>query len=72
MMKRLCPPSIKGNIVTIYQKPFTEEDPEGKATLKNKIREDETFETWKVHFQGDDPSEVFERKILRGAAGERL
>ena len=42
-----------GNKVKIYQKPLTEEDFEGNATLINKISNNNTdnTETWRVRFE---------------------
>ena len=47
----------KGDIVTIYQKPITREDKEGKAELLSLYRSDDTgdgLEMWNVRFLDDD------------------
>ena len=46
-----------GQTVTVYQKPLTKEQPEGKAKLLKRIadsRDSETVENWKVKFISDE------------------
>lgn len=46
----------KGQIVFIYQKPFTSEEFEGKAILIKRVpvnRDSRTVENWKVKFLSD-------------------
>jgi len=57
----------KGDIVKIYQKPFTDEDFEGEAKLIKKIGMAEDYgefqiEDWMVEFERDKPSQ-FRRRI---------
>jgi mRNA deadenylase 3'-5' endonuclease subunit Ccr4 len=54
-----------GDYLLIYQDPVTKKKPEGTAQLLKKIREDDDFETWLVHFPEDDPGQKVERKILK-------
>lgn len=47
----------KGNIVTIYERPLTHEEPEGKAKLLTLIIRDmgiQDYGYWKVEFE-DEP-----------------
>ena len=65
----------KGNVVSIFQDPITEEDFEGDALLIECLNEDcgkvngRILQRWKVRFANAHPpntyeDEVFERKIL--------
>ena len=54
-----------GDKVKIYSDPFTQEDLEGEATLMDVIIPLDEFghSQWGVHFDGDDPGEVYSRLI---------
>jgi len=49
----------------IYQKPLTEEDPEGMAHMMLKIDEHGQLEVWEVHFIDDPPGEHYTRLIMK-------
>lgn len=55
---------IVGTVVTIYQKPLTQEEREGEATLVEFVSfdPDTSLQTWNVRFEGDD--RILVRKIL--------
>jgi hypothetical protein len=55
----------KGEKVSIYYDPFTEQKLEGEAVLLEKIEEDELFETWAVRFKGDGEKDISSRMILK-------
>ncbi|MCK4717033.1 MAG: hypothetical protein KAT70_00070, partial [Thermoplasmata archaeon] len=53
-------------IKMIYQKPLTEEDPEGMACLIEEVGEagaDESLELWRVRFVDDSPGTYWDRYI---------
>ena len=54
----------KGDVVKVYQKPYTKEDFEGMAKLKRFMSSDsqENYENWMVEFT-DEPGAVYHRKI---------
>jgi hypothetical protein len=54
----------RGDVVDVYQKPYTKEDFEGKATLKRFVRSDveNYFEYWMVEFM-DEPLNQYQRKV---------
>jgi hypothetical protein len=47
----------RGDVVTIYEDPFTRQKVEGEAKLVRSlnIMSDEKLELWEVHFTGDSP-----------------
>lgn len=55
----------KGDVVKVYERPYTCEELEGTAVLVKFIqsREDERVEQWEVCFQGDDPGSTYLRMI---------
>ena len=58
----------KGNIVGIWQRPFTQEKFEGKAELVQFIKKvpgQRNFkaEDWMVRFEGDEASETHRRTV---------
>ena len=54
-----------GDKVKIYQKPITQEDFEGVATLVSKYLPDEGdgLSIWEVHFENDQSGETYLRTI---------
>lgn len=54
----------------IYQKPLTEEDPEGMAYLHKKIDSFGELDTWEVHFVRD-PAEAHYTRRIKTSAVER-
>ena len=65
----------KGQIINIYQKPYTFEDFEGKATLVKLVRAEKSLpksETWEVHFSEDEPGENAVRTIVDRQARVRF
>ena len=57
----------KGDKVTIYKDPYTEQEAEGEATLLEKIDTDDLFEQWLIRFDGDDERSVVQRYILKSS-----
>lgn len=52
----------KGQWVLIYQKPMTDEDPEGQAVLVNHVMNlADGYERWDVRFTGEE--ETYERTV---------
>ena len=56
----------KGDVVTIYEDPFTKKKIEGEARLVRSLNtmSDENLELWEVHFTGDSPGHYVERVIF--------
>jgi len=55
----------KGDIVTIYQDPLTQEKFEGKAVLLEFLKDDYQMERWEVHFLEDSLDERYERWVKK-------
>lgn len=57
----------KGDLIDVYQKPYTQENYEGEAFLVSFIRNDPAadFEDWLVRFPGEDIP--FRRTIAKGS-----
>lgn len=49
----------------IYAKPLTREEPEGEATLVEKMGEGRGVEMWMVRFDGDADDDLYCRVIKR-------
>jgi hypothetical protein len=62
----------KGDTVTVYEDPITQNKPEGRAILVNQIKverwSDAQLERWDVRFEGEqethETQETHEREIL--------
>jgi len=54
----------KGDIRVIYQKPLTEEEPEGEARLVERLHISRYMEFWDVAFT-TEPGQVYARWIKR-------
>lgn len=52
----------KGDLVKVYQKPFTQDGFEGRATLMKRIKDDDVMEYWEVRFK-DEPKTIYSRWI---------
>lgn len=67
-------PSVfhKGQEVMIYQKPFSEEDREGRAVLVKLLNPDHGFqmERWEVRFD-NEPGQTFPRAIRKPVDGSQ-
>jgi hypothetical protein len=51
----------RGDLVMVYQKPYTSEAKEGQAFLRKKI---EGEDRWLVQFPPDSPDDLYERVVL--------
>lgn len=57
---------VKGDIIGVWNKPFTQEQFEGKATLVKflgKVPGRDKTEDWKVRFEGDSQDDLHRRTI---------
>lgn len=49
----------------IYAKPLTRQEPEGEATLIEKLADGPVLEMWKVHFNGDAFADTYYRAVRK-------
>lgn len=54
----------KGDVVMVYEDPFTRQKREGVARLVKCLRRDDEYERWIVQFDGDGERQFFERVIV--------
>lgn len=52
-----------GEIVIVFQDPYTREKPEGKARLIKWLYNEDILERWEVHFVSDHHSQTVDRLI---------
>ena len=60
------PPLRVGDLVRIFQEPYTSTAPEGRAILRKRLQRYPDFsERWLVQFPPDSTDELYERIVLR-------